>query len=368
MIDFLIVGSGLFGSVFARKATDAGYSCLVLEKRRHIGGNCFTEKIGSIDIHKYGPHIFHTSNSVIWDFVNTYATFNSFINRPKALYDNKLYSLPFSLQTFYELWGVKTEEEARARIESQRYVGPIRNLEEQALALVGHDVYETLIRGYTEKQWGRPAVELPASIIKRLPLRFTFDTNYYSDKYQGVPVDGYTSLFNKILQGIPVECNIDYLSSRETWNSKAKYIIFTGCIDEFFNYRYGSLEYRSLEFTTETLEKSNYQGNAIINFTDDSVSYTRCIEHKFFNDVLCNYTVVTKEYPVSHVKDNIPYYPVPTEYNRLLYNRYADLGRQQTNVLFGGRLAEYKYMDMHVTIESALNKWTSFEKFLKVTN
>ena len=366
-LDFLVVGSGLFGATFARLATDEGYKCLVIDKNPHIAGNCFTRKHGVIDVHEYGPHIFHTSNKEIWNFVNKYATFNSFVNRPKALFSNKLYSLPFCLQTFYELWGTKTEEEAKKIINSQRYTGEIRNLEDQALALVGRDIYETLIKGYTEKQWGRPAKELPAFIIKRLPLRFTFETNYFNDKYQGIPNQGYTELFLNLLKDIPVKLNVNYLHNRSFWKEQAPTIVYTGGIDEYFDYCYGNLEYRSLRFEHRVLETtSNYQGNAIVNYTNKEVPFTRCIEHKFFSSAQCEETVITREYPLNHTKDKVPYYPVNTEDNQALYKKYSALASNESNVYFGGRLAEYKYMDMHVVIESALNKWKKLKKIKQV--
>lgn len=366
-LDFLVVGSGLFGATFARLATDEGYKCLVIDKNSHIAGNCFTRKHGVIDVHEYGPHIFHTSNKEIWDFVNKYATFNSFVNRPKALFSNKLYSLPFCLQTFYELWGTKTEEEAKKIINSQRYTGEIRNLEDQALALVGRDIYETLIKGYTEKQWGRPAKELPAFIIKRLPLRFTFETNYFNDKYQGIPNQGYTELFLNLLKDIPIKLNVNYLDNRSFWKEQAPTIVYTGGVDEYFDYCYGKLEYRSLRFEHQVLETtSNYQGNAIVNYTNKEVPFTRCIEHKFFSSAQCEETVITREYPLNHTKDKVPYYPVNTEDNQALYKKYSALASNESNVYFGGRLAEYKYMDMHVVIESALNKWKRLRKIKQV--
>jgi UDP-galactopyranose mutase len=364
--DLLIVGSGLFGATLARLATDEGYKCLVLDKNSHIAGNCFTRKHGVIDIHEFGPHIFHTSNKKIWDFVNKYATFNSFVNRPKALFSENLYSLPFCLQTFYELWGTKTEKEAKEVINSQRYTGKIHNLEQQALSLVGKDIYETLIKGYTEKQWGRSATDLPAFIIKRLPLRFTFDTNYFNDKYQGIPEEGYTDLFLNLLKDIPIKLNVNYFDSRNFWNEQAPTVVYTGEIDSYFDYCYGKLEYRSLEFEHSVLEDtSNYQGNAIINYTDKETPFTRCIEHKFFSSVSCDYTVITKELPLEHSKGKVPYYPINTEINQEVYKKYSLLAANESNVCFGGRLAEYKYMDMHVVLESAMNKWSTLRKVIR---
>lgn len=362
MYDFLVVGAGLFGVTFARLATDAGYSCLVLDKRSHIAGNCFTRKEGLIDVHEYGPHIFHTSNPVVWNYVNKYATFNSFILQPKAIYKNKLYSLPFNMQTFYDLWGVLSPEQAKAKIASQRFTGKVTNLEEQAKALVGDDVYNVLIKGYTEKQWGRAAKDLPAFIIKRLPLRFEFDCNYFNDTFQGVPVDGYTAMFKNMLRGIPVRLGVDYLNERSAWDNKADHVVFTGCLDEFFDYEFGKLQYRSLRFEHTKLDVSNYQGNAVINYTDKEVPYTRCTEHKHFTKVKTDYTWITREFSHAHVSGDIPYYPINSDDNQAIYKKYADKASAKTKFIFGGRLANYKYMDMHVVIEQAHNVWNSFVK------
>jgi len=357
--DYLIIGCGLFGSTFARLATDAGKSCLVIDKRVHIAGNCYTEEDGGIHIHKYGPHIFHTSNKLVWDFVNRFAEFNNFILSPKAISGGKLYSLPFNMNTFYEMWGVFKPEEVKNIIEKQRYNGRITNLEEQALSLVGKDIYETLIKHYTEKQWGKKATELPSFIIRRLPLRFTFDNNYFDDIYQGIPIGGYTKMFENILDGIEVRLDTDYFSSPEYFNSIANTVVYTGCIDEFFNYEFGELEYRSLKFKEYKLNKQNHQGNAIINYSDDSKLYTRIIEHKHFEKVDCPHTVLTKEYPETYVKGLTPYYPINNDNNQSLYQKYKDKSKALTNFIFGGRLSEYKYMDMHVVIESAMNKLKS---------
>ena len=355
--DYLIVGSGLFGATFARVATDAGKSCLVIDRREHIAGNCYTYDDGGIHIHRYGPHIFHTSNKVVWDFVNRFAEFNNFILSPKAYSGEKLYSLPFNMNTFNEIWGIKKPYSAKTIIDQQRFKGKPTNLEEQALSLVGKDVYEKLIKYYTEKQWGRSATELPAFIIRRLPLRFTYDNNYFNDRYQGIPIGGYTKMFEKMLDGIEVRTNTDYLKSREYFDSLANKVVFTGPIDEYFNYQLGELDYRSLRFEEERLDEENYQGTAIINYCDSSKDYTRIVEHKHFDKVLCNHTVITKEYPQKYNRGLTPYYPINDKTNQSLYNQYKEKSKSLTNILFGGRLAEYKYMDMHVVIESAINKF-----------
>lgn len=355
--DYLIVGCGLFGSTFARLATDQGKSCLVIDKRNHIAGNCYSEKIEGINVHTYGPHIFHTSNKIVWNFVNRFAEFNNFILSPKGFYKGKLYSLPFNMNTFYEMWGVKTPSQAKEIIENQRFEGTPKNLEEQALSLVGKDIYETLIKGYTTKQWGKDPKDLPTFIIKRLPLRFVFDNNYFNDCYQGIPIGGYTQMFEKILDGIEVKLNTDYLSNREYFNSLAKKVVYTGCIDEFFDYKYGELEYRSLEFSHECLDVDNHQGLAQLNYCDTDVDYTRIIEHKHFEKTNSEKTVITKEYPKQYKKGLTPYYPINDDMNQTLYKKYQEESKTLTNFIFGGRLSEYKYMDMHVVIESAINKF-----------
>jgi UDP-galactopyranose mutase len=357
MLDYLIVGCGLFGITFARLAADAGKSCLIIDKRNHIGGNCYTENIEGINVHKYGAHIFHTSNKFVWDFVNKYTEFNNYINSPKAVSNGKLYSLPFNMNTFYELWGVKYPHEAKSIIENQRFKGTPTNLEEQTLSLVGEDIYKTLIKDYTEKQWGRPAKELPTFIIKRLPLRFTFDNNYFNDTYQGIPIGGYTQMFNKMLNGIEVKLDTDYFSNKEYFNSLAKKVVYTGCIDEYFNYTYGKLEYRSLKFIDHVVNMENWQGNAVVNYCDSSYKMIRCIEHKHFEKVITDKTIVTHEYPQNYDEGMIPYYPINDDANQKIYNQYKDMGKLLTNFIFGGRLSEYKYMDMHVVIESAMNKF-----------
>jgi len=355
--DYLIVGCGMFGSTFARLATDAGKSCLVIDKRSHIAGNCYTEKVEGINVHKYGAHIFHTSNEVIWNFVNRFAEFNNYINSPKAYSKGKLYSLPFNMNTFYELWGTITPDSAKKIIDEQRFKGTPTNLEEQALSLVGKDIYETLIKDYTEKQWGRPATELPTFIIKRLPLRFTFDNNYFDDKYQGIPIGGYTQMFEKMLNGIDVRLDVNYFEDRRYFNSLAKKVVFTGCIDEFFDYEFGQLEYRSLHFIDHLVSSENFQGNAVINYSDKKFSTTRIIEHKHFEKSKSDVTIITHEYPQDYVKGVTPYYPINSDLNQTLYKKYKDKSNSLTNIIFGGRLSAYKYMDMHVVIESAMNKF-----------
>lgn len=355
--DYLIVGCGLFGATFSRLAKNAGKTCLIIDKRNHIAGNCHTENIEGINVHTYGPHIFHTSNKVVWDFVNQYANFNNFILCPKAFYKERLYSLPFNMNTFYEMWGAKTPNEAKEIIEQQKFRGTPTNLEEQALSLVGKDIYETLIKGYTSKQWGKEPKDLPAFIIKRLPLRFIFDNNYFNDIYQGIPIGGYTQMFEKMLDGIEVRLNTDYFSNRDYFNNLANKVVYTGCIDEFFEYQYGELEYRSLEFETEILNESNYQGNAVINWTEKEIPWTRIIEHKHFEKINTDRTVITREYPKDYKKGMTPYYPINNDSNQQKHQKYLEDSKALTNFIFGGRLAEYKYMDMHVVIESAMNKF-----------
>jgi UDP-galactopyranose mutase len=353
--DYLIVGCGLYGITFARLATDVGKTCLIIDKRSHIGGNCYTENIEGINIHKYGAHIFHTSNSYVWDFVNKYAEFNNYINSPKAVSKGKLYSLPFNMNTFYEIWGTTSPKNVKSIIEMQSFKGTPKNLEEQALSLVGHDIYRLLIKEYTEKQWGKRATELPPFIIKRLPLRFIFDNNYFNDRYQGIPIGGYTKLFQNMLDGIEVKLNIDYFSDRNYFNNIANRVVYTGCIDEFFDYEFGKLEYRSLNFEHKTLDMENYQGNAVINYCDNNIPYTRILEHKHFEKVNTQKTVITFEYPENYTENTIPYYPINSDNNQETYKKYKEKSKSLTNFIFGGRLSEYKYMDMHVVIESAMN-------------
>ncbi|MDY3316194.1 UDP-galactopyranose mutase [Riemerella anatipestifer] len=356
--DYLIVGSGLFGAIFACEMTKKGKKCLVIERREHIAGNIYTENIEGINVHKYGAHIFHTSNKEVWDYVNSFVEFNRYTNSPIANYKGKLYNLPFNMNTFYQLWGVKTPAEAQAKIEEQRaeykHITEPKNLEEQALVLGGKDIYEKLIKGYTEKQWGRPATEIPAFIIRRLPFRFTFDNNYFNDTYQGVPNGGYTLLIEKMLEGIEVKLNTDYFNDRTHWDSIAETIVYTGKIDEFFDFQYGALDYRSLRFETEILDESNYQGNAVVNYTEREIPFTRIIEHKHFEFGTQPKTIITKEYPQDMAEGEEAYYPINDEKNQVVYQEYKALADECKNVIFGGRLAEYKYYDMHQVVAKAL--------------
>ena len=354
--DYLIVGCGAYGSTFARLATDAGKTCLIIDKRDHIAGNCYSEDNNGIHVHSYGPHIFHTNNEKVWQFVNKFAKFNNFILSPKARSGGKVYSLPFNMNTFYEMWGESKPSVVKNIIEEQRFKGTPTNLEEQALSLVGKDIYQKLIKTYTEKQWGKSATELPTFIIKRLPLRFIFDNNYFNDHYQGIPIGGYTKMFEKILDGIEVRLNTDYFSDREYFNSLATKVVYTGCIDEFFDYDIGELEYRSLRFDHQELDEENYQGCAVVNYCDNTQEYTRVTEHKHFERVKTDHTVITREYPQKYKRGLIPYYPINNSRNQNLFNEYRKRSRSLTNCIFGGRLAEFKYMDMHVVIESAMNK------------
>ena len=356
--DFLIVGAGLFGATAAHVLTRRGKRCLVIDKRPHIGGNVYTENVNGINVHKYGAHIFHTSNKDVWDFVNSFIEFNRYTNSPVANYKGKLYNLPFNMNTFYQMWGVITPEQAAAKIEEQRRESGIinpRNLEEQAISLIGKDIYYTLIKDYTEKQWGRKATELPAFIIRRLPVRFTFDNNYFNDKYQGIPIGGYTKLVEKLLGEIEVKLDTDYFENRKYFDSIADKVIYTGEIDRYFDYRFGHLEYRTVSFETELLEGvANYQGNAVVDYTDAETPYTRIIEHKHFEFGNQPDTVISKEYSKEWKPGDEPYYPVNDERNGALYTRYKTLADNQEKVIFGGRLAEYKYYDMHQVIENAL--------------
>jgi UDP-galactopyranose mutase len=357
MYDYVIVGAGMFGAVFARLATDAGYKCLVIDKREHIGGNCYTKEIEGINVHWYGPHIFHTSNENIWTFVNNFAKFNNFINSPKAMNNGNLYSLPFNMNTFNELWGITNPKEAKEKIEKEKIDIEPKNLEDQAMSLVGKEIYEKFIKHYTEKQWGKSTKDLPSFIIKRLPIRYTYDNNYFNDVYQGVPIDGYTKMFENILDGIEVKLNSNYFANKDYYNQIAKKIVYTGCIDEFFDYKFGKLEYRSLKFEHKILDTDNFQGNAVINYCDASVPYTRIIEHKHFEKNIKNKTVITYEYPKKYSEGMIQYYPVNDEKNQKIYNLYLEESNKTNNIIFGGRLAEYQYMDMHVVIASAMNKF-----------
>lgn len=365
--DYLIVGSGLFGATFAYLVRKYGKKCLVIDKRPQLGGNIYCEKIENINVHKYGAHIFHTSNKQVWDFVNSIVEFNRYTNSPVANYKGKLYNLPFNMNTFYQMWGVTTPEEARAKIEEQKAeavarmsaagVTEPRNLEEQAKSLIGTDIYERLIKGYTEKQWGRKCAELPAFIIKRLPVRFVYDNNYFNDKYQGIPIGGYNKLIEGLLEGIETRSGVDFSTMKNTWRDIADNLVYTGAIDEYFDYCYGKLEYRTVRFETEILNTVNYQGNAVVNYTEKEVPYTRVIEHKHFemfgDEIYDNpKTVISKEYSTEW-KDGIePFYPINDIANTMLYTKYKELADIEKNVIFGGRLAEYKYYDMATIIEN----------------
>lgn len=356
--DYLVVGAGLFGAVFARQAMDEGKRCLVVDKRSHVGGNVYSEDVDGIHVHKYGAHIFHTSNKEVWNYVNRFVAFNRYTNSPLANNKGVLYNLPFNMNTFNKLWGVNTPEEAKCKIEEQREeyssIQYPANLEEQALKLCGKDIYEKLIKGYTEKQWGRSATELPSFIIKRLPFRFTYDNNYFNDEYQGIPKGGYNPLIEKLLAGAEVRLDTDYFSARGELDSLADKVLFTGCIDEFYDFRFGPLEYRSLRFEHERLELDNYQGNAVINYCEREIPYTRIIEHKHFEFGKQPHTVITREYPAAFAPGDEPYYPVNDENNMRLYESYRALAAQTPGVLFGGRLAQYAYFDMDDTIAAAL--------------
>jgi UDP-galactopyranose mutase len=355
--DYLIVGAGLFGSVFAYEATQRGKKCLVIDKRNHIAGNIYTENIEGINVHKYGAHIFHTSDKAIWEYVNRFVDFNNFINSPIASYKDELYNLPFNMNTFSKMWGIKTPAEAKAIIAGQianLNIGEPQNLEEQALKLVGTDVYEKLIKGYTQKQWGRPCTELPAFIIKRLPLRFTYDNNYFNDRYQGIAIGGYTQIIEKMLAGSDVKTDTDYFEFIKENPDIAEKTVFTGQIDEFFGYRYGALGYRSVRFENEILDTDNYQGNAVVNFTDKEVPYTRIIEHKHFEFGKQEKTVISREYSAEWQPGIEPYYPINDEANNALYEEYKALAATRPDVIFGGRLGQYKYYDMDKVIAAAL--------------
>lgn len=358
MYDYLIVGAGLFGSVFAYEATKRGKKCLVIDKRNHIGGNIYTEEIEGINVHKYGAHIFHTNNKRIWSYVNQFVEFNRYTNSPVANYKGEIYNLPFNMNTFNRLWGVVTPYEAEEIIEKQRKEAGIEdpsNLEEQAISLVGTDIYEKLIKGYTEKQWGRSATELPPFIIKRLPVRFTYDNNYFNDKFQGIPIGGYTRIIEKMLENVDILLNTDFFKERSKLEKLANKIVYTGMIDQYYDYKFGVLEYRSLKFDTEVLKGvKNYQGNAVINYTDRETPYTRIIEHKHFEFGAQEDTVITKEYPKEWKQGDEPYYPINDDKNNEIYRKYKLLADQEEKVIFGGRLANYKYYDMHQVIGSAL--------------
>ena len=359
MFDYLIVGSGLYGAICAYELTKQGKKVLVVEKRNHIGGNIYTENIEGINVHKYGAHIFHTSNKKVWDYINQFAEFNNYINSPIAVYHDELYNLPFNMNTFSKLWGIKTPLEAQEKIEQERkayYKENPANLEEQAINLVGLTIYEKLIKGYTAKQWGRPCNELPSFIIKRLPVRFTYDNNYFNDRYQGIPMGGYTQIIEKMLKGIEVRLNTNFLDHKEELMPLAKNIIYTGPIDEFFDYKFGALEYRSVRFEEEILDEVNHQGNAVVNYTEYEVPYTRIIEHKHFEfDVTSPKTVISKEYSSTWKLGDEPYYPVNNDKNNALYQQYLLEAKKLNNVYFGGRLGQYKYYDMDKVILEALN-------------
>lgn len=363
--DYLIVGSGLFGSVFAHEMTKKGKKCLVIERRDHIGGNVYTEEKENINVHKYGAHIFHTSNKEVWNYINQFAEFNRYTNSPVANYKGELYNLPFNMNTFYQMWKVKTPEEAKAKIEEQKRESGItdpKNLEEQAISLIGRDIYEKLVKGYTQKQWGKECTELPSFIIKRLPVRFTYDNNYFNDSYQGIPIGGYTKIIEKLLEGIEVQLNSDFFDKKEEYMEMVDKVLFTGMIDQYFDYCFGELEYRGLKFESETLNTNNYQGNAVINYTDAETPYTRIIEHKHFEipanelgtEKDSDKTIITREYPMQWKKGEEAYYPINDEKNSALYQKYKELAEAEENVIFGGRLGMYQYFDMWKVIEEAL--------------
>ena len=357
MYDYLIVGSGLFGSIFAYEAGKKGKQCLVVEKRDHIGGNIYTKEVEGIQVHQYGAHIFHTSNREVWEYVQQFAEFNRYTNSPVANYKGEIYNLPFNMNTFNKLWGVVTPAEAKAKIEEQaaayRTEHPA-NLEEQALNLVGKDIYEKLIKGYTEKQWGHRATELPPEIIKRLPVRYIYDNNYFNDIYQGIPIGGYTAMIEKMLAKAEVRLGVDDLEHKDELDALAEKVVYTGPIDAYYGYQFGELEYRSVSFETEVLDQPNYQGNAVVNYTEYEVPYTRIIEHKHFEFGTQDKTVISREYPAAWKKGDEPYYPVNNEKNNMLYHSYEELAKEEKKVIFGGRLGTYKYMDMHHVVAEAL--------------
>ena len=357
MYDYLIVGAGLFGSIFAYEATKKGKKCLVIDKRKHIAGNIYTKEVEGINVHEYGAHIFHTSNEEVWNYIQQFAKFNRYTNSPVAVYKDELYNMPFNMNTFNKLWGVITPKQAKAKIDEQVKEAGIKeptNLEEQAISMVGKDIYEKLVKGYTGKQWGRPCTELPSFIIKRLPVRFTYDNNYFNDTYQGIPIGGYTQIIEKMLSGIEVRLNTDFFEHREELENIADKIVFTGMIDQYYDYCYGTLEYRSLRFETELLDEENYQGNAVVNYTEYEIPYTRIIEHKHFEYGTQAKTVITREYPATWKKGDEPYYPMNDEKNNELYAKYKELADKEEKVIFGGRLGMYKYFDMHHVIDEAL--------------
>ena len=366
--NYIIIGAGFFGSICAYELTKKGYKCLVLEKRNHIAGNCYTSNKDGINIHEYGPHIFHTSNEEVWKWINQFAYFNNFTLRPVANYKGEIYSLPFNMWTFSKLWNIIYPHEAKQIIKNQsKHITEPSNLEEQAIKLVGTEIYEKLIKGYTTKQWKKDPKELPKEIIKRLPVRFNYDNNYFNDKYQGIPIGGYTQIFEKLLDGIEVKLGVDYLKNKDYWNSQANKVIYTGPIDAYFDYQFGELEYKTTNFKHIFLENnSNFQGTAMMNFTEYKVPFTRIIEHKHFENIESKHTWITEEYPVEYnAKETEPYYPVNDAENNIKYKKYKNLGKHEKNTIFGGRLAEYKYYDMHQIIESALNLMKT-EKIFKI--
>lgn len=356
--DYLLVGAGLYSAVFANFATQAGKTCLVIEKRDHIGGNICCEDMEGIHVHKYGAHIFHTSNREVWDYVNSFVEFNRYTNSPVANYKGEMYNMPFNMNTFSKMWGISTPAEAKAIIDQQREIvqGEPKNLEEQAISLVGTDIYQKLVKGYTEKQWGRDCKDLPSFIIKRLPVRYTYDNNYFNDLYQGIPIGGYNVLIEKLFAGCDIQTGVNYLDDREYYNSLAEKVVFTGPIDAYFGYQLGKLEYRTVRFETEVLDTDNYQGVAVVNYTDRETPYTRIIEHKHFEFGTQPKTVISREYPSEWTEGMEPYYPVNDAKNQTLYQQYAALAGNE-NVIFGGRLGEYKYYDMDKVIEAAMNRW-----------
>lgn len=356
MYDYLIVGAGFFGAVFAHEAKQHGKSCLVVERRGQVGGNCYTATVEGIHVHQYGAHIFHTSDEAVWQYINQFCRFNNYVNSPIANYHGEIYNMPFNMNTFSRLWNIATPAEAKAIIDAQRSDASEepKNLEEQAISLVGHDIYEKLVKGYTEKQWGRSCTELPAFIIRRLPVRFTYNNNYFNDRYQGIPEGGYTPIFDKLLEGVEVRLNCDFFDHKDELRSQCRRVVFTGPIDRYFDYCYGPLQFRSLRFESEVLDQENYQGNAVVNYTDRETPYTRIIEHKHFEFGTQPKTVITREYPMDWKPGEEPYYTVNDEQNNTLYQRYAALAAKEPDVMFGGRLGEYKYYDMDKVIASAL--------------
>ena len=364
MYDYLVVGSGLYGAIFAHEAKKAGKSVLVVDKRPNIAGNIYTEKQEGINVHKYGAHIFHTNNKKVWEYITQFAEFNRFTNSPVANYKGELYSMPFNMYTFNKMWGVVTPEEAAAKIEEQKkeITGEPKNLEEQAISLVGRDIYEKLVKGYTEKQWGRDCSELPSFIIKRLPVRFTYDNNYFKDLYQGIPIGGYNVLTERLFEKVDVQTGVDFLEDKEKYLAMGETVIYTGAIDAFYDYALGKLEYRTVRFETEVLDTDNYQGVAVVNYTDRETPYTRVIEHKHFEFGTQKKTVISREYSTDWKEGMEPYYPVNDARNQELYQKYAALAEKEEKVIFGGRLGEYKYYDMDKVIEAALNQWEKMQR------